>query len=151
MPRITNQHYLRTRREVQRLWQEGGHFANLNAHDQLALHAYFAPSKDLDESGLLALRQAISVEYPSLPSQAGKAWARLQRILDGQELPYPLTRPRRRQPVEVGSRRKAHNIIVYGELRPEPDVRRIARAIVTMAVHDAEKEIEEQSGDQRAA
>lgn len=144
MPRITNQQYINIHRTLRQLWEDDfRHFEKLSGNDQLTLHQYFAPSKELSDDELLAHRQAVTLEEPSLPNQAGKTWARLQRIIAGQEAAYTYA-PARHQPsrVPAGSRGKRHNIIVTSVLRPEPDVRKIAEALIKIALADAEAEIE---------
>jgi hypothetical protein len=77
MPRLTAKQYLRTHDRLRRLWLHGSDIlAEVSPADQWLLHAFFVPDRKLSDLALLAYRDAVTAQRPSLPHQAGRAVSR---------------------------------------------------------------------------
>ncbi len=78
VPRLSNQQYLERHHGLRQFWlHDQSKFGCLTVSQQWDLHAYFVPSKDVTDEELLEHRQVTTKEQPSLPHQAGKAFAAL--------------------------------------------------------------------------
>jgi hypothetical protein len=111
-----------------------GTYAYLTSTEQWQLHDYFQPSKYLADTELLEHRKKISKERPSLPHQAGRALAKLER--HAARLAVQHAKPAAlSQPVQHQRRGKDRVITVRSVVRPEPDLKLLARAIVMLAYH----------------
>jgi hypothetical protein len=113
MARLSTSDYLFFCSYLHEVWQtERQAFSLISTRDQWYLHQYFRPSDDLTPRELLAHREAITQEQPSLPQCAGRA---LRHLAD----PKPLR-------VATGSKQ----IRVYSMIRSEPDIPKLARALM---------------------
>lgn len=134
MPRLTNQRYLTTHRQLRTIWLEDRpHFADLTPREQCALHDYFKPATDLSGQALLEHRQRVTQERPSLPQQAGRALAKLRQgrlqVPVGRQVTAPTTRSKERQ------------ISVHSVVRPKPDLHNLALALMSMAQQLAKEDL----------
>jgi hypothetical protein len=79
MPRTTNNQYLEHHRAAQQVWQHyPSAFATLSPADQWRIHAYYQTQSTTPDHDLLTERDRLSVEQPSLPQAAGKAYVQLR-------------------------------------------------------------------------
>lgn len=127
MPRLTQNDYLRTCHKLCKLWEaHSADFALLSYRDQLYLHDYFQPSKQLTPAQLLDHRTSITEDRPGLPQQAGRALAKLERALAATALIA----------IPVASAKTTHGknrvLSVRAVARPEPDVHKLAEALIAM-------------------
>jgi len=133
MPRLTNKQYLARRAFLTKAWNEFPTvFVMLDPNQQLALHAYYQPSKDWTTDEALAHRQAITKRRPSLPAQTGKYFNQLCGWVDEvAELAVKeqanSTPPAPRVRVPAGKRGPLR---VRSLMKPEPDARRVAFALL---------------------
>ena len=133
MPRLTNKDYLLQRTFLLDAWNHfPGVFSYFTYNEQLERHAYFAPSKELSDQEAIAHRQQVTHDHPSLPHRAGKLYARLhkQASAERDRLAHtPAT------PLITKSKRTAgqRRIAVGAVARPEPDLRKLALALLGLA------------------
>lgn len=140
MPRTTDNQYIFAHTWLRELWlNDRGTFAQLSYADQRYLHAYFQPDKDWTASELIAFRRQVTWEHVGLPQSAGRAVSKLQRAVSGEEVHTPAML------MIEGRHRRAHAITVRGVARPEPDLQRLARALLQYAKDQQER------GNERAA
>ncbi|TWE12605.1 hypothetical protein BKA23_1420 [Rudaeicoccus suwonensis] len=158
MPRFTNHHYLELHRRLRALWlQDDANYLDFTTTEQLTIHRFFAPGKDLDDEALLARRQEITKLEPSLPQRAGRAIANLDQIERiaayrqnrAEELARNPPQPRPKGQRVTRPKGSEYNITVRGVMRPEIDIQRLACAIVHMAMDKAEKEVAAQKKRKR--
>ena len=117
MPRLSNYDYLLIQAHLHNIWmtkRQG--FSLISTKDQRYLYDFFRPSEVLTDAELLAHRKAVTAKHPSLPHQAGRA---LKHLAD----PQPLKQAR------AGNQR----IVVYPILKPQPDIYRLAQALMDTA------------------
>lgn len=119
MPRRTKTAYLVSVNQLRQQWQENvGLFGLLSPRDQRYLHDYFQFTEHLDEQELLRHRGAVSQRQPSLPQCAGRALAKFSRAR--------ATSP----PSHVIAGRSRGEVRIRLVLRPQPDLRLLARALI---------------------
>jgi hypothetical protein len=128
MPRLTANQYLKTHDRLRRMWlHDPGVFADITLNDQWLLHDFFVPDRDLSDLALLAYRDWIAEQRPSLPHQAGRA---LSRFWDAAAI-AGLVRARRTN-VPVGPRKHVRQadrqLVVKPLAHPELDGHKLARA-----------------------
>ncbi len=129
MPRLRNYDYVLIYAHLHQLWENKRQgFSVISTRDQRYLHRFLRPSELLAEADLLAHRKAVTAQNASLPQQAGRALKHLAN-------PLPLKQ------VPSGSRR----IVVYPLLRPEPDIHRLALALIDTARRIAAEQARQRS------
>jgi hypothetical protein len=103
-------------------------------NQQLELHAFYQPSKNLTDDESSAHRQQISQEQPSLPNRAGKLFAEVERytraIRERMEQQPPQD-PAQRVRVPVGQTQR--HIHVLPLARSEVDIVKLAGALLDLA------------------
>ncbi|WP_394686154.1 hypothetical protein [uncultured Microbacterium sp.] len=112
--------------------------SRLGATEQWDLHDFFAPAEEFTPEQPLTHSQDVSGEQPSLPQQAGRAYAHLQAIED------QLAKVPPRPPVTKGGKRRNHrakdlNIKVHALVRPKIDYEKLTRALLEHARNEEEK------------
>ncbi|UOT06792.1 hypothetical protein MPY17_14055 [Rhodococcus opacus] len=142
MPRLTPNNYSAHHQYLRYIWtEETGLFGHLHWDEQLDLHHFFAPAKDLSEAELRAHRQTATANDRSLPQRAGRALAKLEAIRDEREderFMEEQVRELQLKPVKTaGGRRQP---VVYGVVRPEPDYKQIAKVFLEAALKQAQEE-----------
>jgi hypothetical protein len=116
MPRLTDRDYLFLRTYLHAAWcTKQKAFSLISTQDQYYLHRYFRPSEDMSAADALAHRKAATASQPSLPQCAGRALRHL-------------VQPKRVTALD-GNRR----LVVHPLLRPEPDVGKLATALLALA------------------
>lgn len=136
MPRLTNPAYLAKRQRLADAWEfRPGLFAGLQTFEQRDLHRYFALSRDFYDDDALLYRREVTKLLPSLPAQAGRAYAHFERMIAADRL-------RRTQRPVVTSRTKSSPrptrvVTVQALVEPELDVKRLARVLLDLAIEDA--------------
>jgi hypothetical protein len=134
MPRLTPKQYLKAHDQLRRFWLHNDMvFGALSSAEQYQIHDYFQPSKDLSDLELLAHRDRITKERPSLPHQAGRALAKLRdaaAVLSVRRLRMA------KAPAGAKVRRQGNrHLTVRAVVKPEPDMQKLARALVMLAEH----------------
>ena len=118
MPRLTRSQYFIRHGLLSYLWQAHPQlFSLLSPTAQLELHRFFLPTVDIKEHELASYRDYINQREPSLAHKAGKHFKEF-------------TRPR---PEAAEIITKSKNSIVRPTMKPEPDLRKLARAFVQTA------------------
>ena len=130
MPRLSNDLFIERHHVLRDLWlHQKGQFGLLEVSEQWDRHPYFVPYKELTDSQLLEHRQAITKKRPSLPNVAGKALVSLRtpksRVYD---------------PAVSGSGKQLRQIHVSAVARPEPDIEKLAKALLEVAREMQSKE-----------
>lgn len=145
MPRLTPAKYSAHHRYLRYIWtEETGLFGHLHWDEQLDLHHFFAPAKDLSEAELRTHRQAATANDRSLPQRAGRALAKLDAIHDEREderFMEEQVRERQLKPVKTAGR--SRQPVVYGVVRPEPDYEQIAKVLIEFARRQAQEAADE--------
>lgn len=149
MPRLSNADYLQRHYQLRALWlsNDTSVYSQISPNEQWDIHGFFAPSHDWTDEQLIAYRRTVTVEHPSLPHRAGRAVRHLeaarqaaedrrQYLLHHPQEPSSQPSPKRRQ------RRGPRHLVVRGDVRPEIDVKLIAKAVVMMALDAAEQDLE---------
>lgn len=130
MPRLTNAEFLKRHHILRHNWLNNQSiYARLSPRHQWELHAYYQPDKELTDEQLLEHRIKITKEQSSLPARAGKHYDHLASSQGSEQ-------DRRAKPAKPGERQ----IRVWSVVRPEPDLRVFAKALVGLAADLAEKE-----------
>lgn len=104
--------------------------------EQMELHAYFAPMRELTDAEAIAFRKQATIERPYLPSRAGKVWAKAVMLLDHPPMRAPTEIRKKGQ--RVPPRSPESRVIVKALVRPEIDTKRIAEILVNLARADAD-------------
>lgn len=127
--------YLAKRQRLFDAWEfRPGLFAELQTFEQRDLHRYFAPSRELYDDDALTYRREVTKLVPSLPSQAGRAYVRFERVVAAD-----LTRRKdvSAQTVRaMGSPRPKRVVTVRALAKPELNVQRLAKLLIDLAVED---------------
>lgn len=132
MPRLTDADYLANRHALIEAWEmHWSEIAQLPTFAQRDLHRFYAMSEDLYDDDALAHRHEAKRREPSLPQQAGRAFAQLERIMRQAHIADRGT-PSVPAATERGRRRRK-SVKVYVLARPEVDYMRLARALLEHA------------------
>lgn len=143
MPRLTAKDYLRTHDRLRKLWlRDPSLFAELTPMEQWQLHDFFGPDRDPGDLELLAHREAITVQHPSLPHEAGRALTRfwetsarvaMKRVARTKAPAGPTKRVRQQD----------RKFTIKPLARSELDAQKLSRAFIWLA-HDLAKKRSEQ-------
>lgn len=106
--------------------EEVSPFGYLSSTEQWDLHKYFQPSRELSDQTLIAHRKAISAADPSLPQRAGRALKHLEHAL----LELAVRQAATAAAPQDTKRKKTGDVRVRALMLPEPDYRKLARALL---------------------
>jgi DNA-binding helix-hairpin-helix protein with protein kinase domain len=135
MPRLTPAAYLRHRQQLIRLWNqnEGGAFAVIPSFAQRDLHDYYAIVARMTNDQALEHRAYMTKAFPSLPSQAGRAYAAL--ISDQRKKPNQMVLEHMASSTSTIQQGKVtRKIRVLTIAKPKPDAKILARALLALAL-----------------
>jgi hypothetical protein len=133
MSRLTARQYLKAHDQLRRLWlRDPALFAEISPTDQWLLHDFFKPDRDLTDLELLGHRDVITQQRPSLPHQAGRS---LNRFWDATARVAVKRVARAKAPAAPAERvRQAdRQLVVKSLVKPEIDVKKLARAFLWLA------------------
>ncbi len=143
MPRSTDKTFLQSRTQLTILWNDDAdparQFFYLTAREQWDLRAYFQFTVKLSDQDAVLHRRAVTHSQPSLPHRAGRALARLERLItNGPEADPTYQRQRRAARRAALVYAKAHDkkpraLSVRAEMQPEPDAKKFAQALIQIA------------------
>lgn len=121
------------------MWQRyPSAFAILTPKAQWEVHDFYQPSKELTKEQLLAHRRQISRERPSLPAAAGKHFDILNDYFrSDRELPKTEPSLDRSESAQGAGNRQVR---VRALVRPEPNLKLLASALVDLAIELNAKE-----------
>jgi len=137
VPRLTDSVYLAHRHRLMTAWEfRSDLFGYLAYFEQRDLHHFFAPSKEFYDDDALTYRREVTKLSPSLPSQAGRAYAHFERIL-AERMERRIS-PRAQAVRTKGLPRPPRETTVRGIARPDLDIRRLARLLVDVSVADSD-------------
>jgi hypothetical protein len=127
VPRISSNTYLNRCSFLRKAWLEFPTVIdNQSPNDQWVIHSYFQPSKHLSPQQQFAHRKIVNLQRLSLPARAGKIYAQIciqyERRLAAESQANPA-------PARKGTRL----VRARGVVRPAPDAKLIAQAIVNLA------------------
>lgn len=127
MPRLSSKHYLTARLALRDadVWLHA-----LDIDDFIAVHRFFAPTKQFTDEQALAHRRAVTAKEPSLPQRVGK-------ILRKQPAKSSVAEQHVARdvgaggeaPVAIRSAGREQQLTVRGVLRREVDLRKLAQII----------------------
>jgi len=150
MPRLTARQYLQAHDKLRRLWpRDPSLFAEVSPTDQWLLHDFFKPDRGLTDLEMLRHRDVITQQRPSLPHQAGRALSRfwdttarvgLKRVAKSKAPATPAQRVRQAD----------RHLVVKALVKPEIDVKKLARVFVMLAEQRA-RERGRQADEDKAA
>ena len=139
MPRLTNTQFINRHKDLYSIWHDGPKelFAILSTNDQWKVHRYYQSSKDLTDQQLIEHRVSITKTEPSLPHQASRGYSRMhqaevtaRKMSTNQQSFHRAIRQQIPGHVHEISNDRFRNIRVIGIARPEPDLERLARALI---------------------
>lgn len=132
MPRLTTLDYLRQRAALRDEWfaNNAYGFVVLSPTEQFVLHDYFEPTKDLSPVGLLAHRKEITARQPSLPQQAGRAFAHIRPFLQLAIEPVAKRPTKQRSRTWTASNR---SVRVLSLVNPQLEAKAFANIIMELA------------------
>jgi hypothetical protein len=147
MPRLSNELYIDRHRFLRKMWLECDElYSILEVNQQWEVHRFYQPSKELSEEELIAHRKAITKEQPGLPAVAGRHFALLYQSFrvayayaDGDEMRFRSAisqMSRQRPPHQTGKRQ----VWVRAVANPEPDLAKLASALIDLALYQAAEE-----------
>lgn len=136
MPRLTTQQFLARRHWLVRVWLENQDtFGWLSSRQQGALHEFFRPAELLTDQEAITHRQQCSQVQPSLPAVAGRAYQVLVTAQQAwRQAPAPVALGRRNHRLTVDQ------LHVRAIRRPQPDFKRLARAIYLIAEEEVRRQ-----------
>lgn len=126
------------------LWENDGSpnhrcFLYLTVREQWDLHTYFQFTVKLSELDAVHHRHAVTDSQPSLPARAGRAFARLERLIEhGPEADPTYQRQRRAARKAALANAKANNkkarvLSVRAGMKSELDANKLAQALIQIA------------------
>ncbi|WP_437773491.1 hypothetical protein [Arthrobacter sp. KNU40] len=152
MPRVTQRDQYERHLFLRMLWvNNGAVFAQLRAADQWRVHSFYQPDEELSPREFKAHLRRVKLGRPGLVHVAGKLFLRLhdqfvemerRRRLAAIAKPALPVRPRRQN--------KYRRIVVYGVVRPRPDLQKLvaaAKALVREQVRQKEASPDQQDID----
>lgn len=119
-------------------WEYHSHLiAELAVFEQWNLHRFFAMSEEMGDEAAVAHRRQVSKSKPSLPSQAGRALAHFERVVqEWQAMQTYANGPDPKSvPTSRGGRRQA-TIRVTLLARPTIDALKLAQVLMQVAAED---------------
>jgi len=118
VPRLTRSQYFIRHGLLSYFWEAHPQlFSLLSPTAQLELHRFFLPTVDIREHELASYRDYINKREPSLAHKAGKHFKEFTRPRP--EVKKIITKPRK--------------LVVRSIMKPEPDLRKLARAFLKLA------------------
>ena len=131
MPRLTTLNYLHQRAALREEWQlrSGYGFVVLSPTEQFYIHDYFEPAKNLSPLDAVAHRKDVTTRRPSLPQQAGRAFARIRPFLNMKLDPKPARPVSSRRTWNASSRR----VRVFSQVKSELDPKAFAKIVIELA------------------
>jgi hypothetical protein len=123
MPRLTDHGYLEIQHWLGQIWRDHPQiFSLMSPAEQRRVHDYFMPSQEVTLEELLAHRQRVSTEQPSLPQCAGRALRKLREAIEAQPAPASALVPTSKR-----------QVVVRAVARPTIDGNVISRALLRAA------------------
>lgn len=131
---MTDKEYLVRREFLVDAWNFfRGVFTAVSYNQQLEVHRFFQPYKELTDEEALVHRKKISAEEPSLANRAGKLYLlieaeahRLRSQLENEPPQDPTKR------VRVGTHRGNREVRVVPLAKPKVDAMKMAEALLTL-------------------
>jgi hypothetical protein len=123
MPRLNNDHYIQRHLLLRQMWlKQEGRFSLLTPTQQWDVHDYYLPSHEFTEAELLVHRRQITLEHPTVPARASKAF---KILID------PARSTRTAETVRTAP--NGRQIRVRAVVQPEPNFEQLARALLSLA------------------
>ncbi|MEC5152461.1 hypothetical protein [Cryobacterium sp. GrIS_2_6] len=137
MPRLTDIDYLKNRAALREEWvlRDGTAFVMLIPTEQVTLHDYYEPAREMGFLESVEHRRQISRTRPSLPHQAGRAFARIQPFLD-----MPMSEISTPPPMTNIPGKKRRRVSVFSQVNAHIDPAVIAKIIIAAAKEDAHRD-----------
>lgn len=136
MPRLSDRDYLLNYDTLRNEFLHGSQALRfLEPHEQWVLFDFYQHYEQLTPAELLDHRRKVSQRSPPLPQRAGKAFRHWQQVCDMQA-----QRRKEQPPVQAKRRPSSRNVSLAFQVRPEPDVKQLARAFILLAKHLNQKQ-----------
>ena len=146
MPRLTNPNYLERYRFCAAAWKDFRVvFSVVPANQQFDIHRYYQTARRTPEADLLKTREELTKAAPSLPQRASKAFAQVYQVFQiafeqsqGDEVKFfaaveTFASARRSHMAHVYSTSAGRVLRVRGLVRAEPDLHKLAQALLALA------------------
>jgi hypothetical protein len=147
MPRLSNALFLDRHRFLRKMWLECDElYSILEVNQQWEVHRFYQPSKELTDEELVAHRKATTKAEPRLPAIAGRHFALLYQSFrvayayaEGDEMRFrsAISQMSRQRPSHMTGKRQ---IWIRAVANPEPDLQKLASALIDLALHQAAEE-----------
>jgi hypothetical protein len=142
MPRLTNHQHLVRRTTLHAMWAECQiAYSAAPLAQQWELHRYYQTIVDATDEELIANRKALEETEQSLSHRAGKTYAAVVQAASCYK-----TRAQPPTPAVPG-KSKDRVITVRAVARPEPDLKKVAMALIMLA----EQQAKDQDDERKAA
>lgn len=137
MPRVTQREQYKRHLFLRTIWTDFGKHAYLTVlspKEQRTLHAFYRPSEELTLKQFRDHLQVIHRDHPQLCHISGKLYRRIERAVAqhtqglAERHAQMQTPTRRKIPARRGSA-----VVVYGIVRPKPDLNKLLKALIQMA------------------
>lgn len=145
MPRIRQLEQYKRHLFLRTVWidpNKQAYLAALSAAEQWKLHAFYRPSEELTFAQFRDHLQVIQRDHPQLRHVSGKLYRRVElaytphpRQLQAEQKKQDRARTRNKVPARRGGR-----IVVYGIVRPKPDLNKLLKAMIEMARDERDKD-----------
>lgn len=154
MPRVTQHEQYKRHLFLRILWTDQfgqDVFGRLRAGGQWKVHTFYQPDEELNLADFKEHLRKVNQEQPQLRHVAGKLFHRLQDEFAASERRRQL-KPETVDPIKrkTSGQLKYSNVVVYGIVRPKPDLHKLLQAARLMlqeeariekAAHDIEADV----------
>lgn len=144
MPRVTQREQYKRHLLLQTIWSDPSKQAcltTLSGNEQRKLHTFYQPSEELTPKQFRNHLHAIQRDHPQLRHVSGKLYRRVElafaqhaRQLQAGQKEQARGRTGNKVPVRRGGR-----VVVYGVVRPKPDLNKLLKAMIEMTREEQDK------------
>lgn len=150
MPRITQRDQYKRHLFLRTLWIHPGRQAcltALSANEQWKLHTFYQPDEDLTLKQFGDHLQMMRHNRPQLRHITGKLYRQVEaafvqqtRQMNTQQQVQRVSGTPKRARAKVPARRRGDRVVIYGIVRPKPDLNKLLKAMIQMAREDQAKD-----------
>lgn len=143
VPRLTDKEYLSRREFLVDAWKLcPAVFIVVSYNQEMELHAYYQPTKQMTNKEAMNHRHQITAQYPNLPNRAGKGVARVEAealcVMRLQEDEPPQDPTKR---IRMPARRGKGYAREVPLAKPEVDVNHLTKAVLDYFESEARREV----------
>lgn len=141
MPRVTQREQYKRHLFLLSVWSDPSKqacLAVLSTKEQWKLHSFYQPSEDLTLRQFSDHLHAIQQDHPQLRHVSGKLYRRVELALTWHE--QRQAESAKSQTHHKASVRRGGQVVVYGVVRPKPDLNKLLKALIQMAREEQNKD-----------